>query len=149
MSPSRPRSPRVSVVMPAYNTAPYIAAAVRSALVAGEPGVEVLVIDDGSTDGTVAAVRAIDDPRVTVIETPASGGPSSRYAEGDKPEFVAGLVLKAVEEGQASISRMIVFRKMAGSRPRNAPPMRGDLHREVSVLTDAQGRLPWTTLSPN
>ena len=32
---------------------------------------------------------------------PAGGGPSSNYADGDKPEFVAGLVLHAIEEGQA------------------------------------------------
>jgi len=70
------RSPRVSVVMPAYNTEPYIAAAVRSALEAGVPEVEVLVVDDGSTDGTLAAVRGIGDPRVIVIEAPRSGGPS-------------------------------------------------------------------------
>lgn len=73
---STPRPPRVSVVMPAYNIEPYIAAAVRSALAAGLSDVEVLVVDDGSTDGTVAAVRAIDDARVTVIETARSGGPS-------------------------------------------------------------------------
>src|SRR5882762_6255257 len=41
------RAPRVSVVMPAYNTERYIAAAVRSALDAGVPDVEVLVVDDG------------------------------------------------------------------------------------------------------
>jgi glycosyltransferase involved in cell wall biosynthesis len=70
------RAPRVSVVMPAYNTERYIAAAVRSALDASAPDVEVLVVDDGSTDRSVAEVRAIDDPRVTVIPIAASGGPS-------------------------------------------------------------------------
>lgn len=70
------RAPRVSVVMPAYNTERYIAAAVRSALDASGPDVEVLVVDDGSTDRSVAEVRAIDDPRVTVIPISASGGPS-------------------------------------------------------------------------
>jgi len=68
--------PRVSVVMPAYNTERYIAAAVCSALHAGEPQIEVLVVDDGSTDGTVAEVRAIGDRRVIVIETSRSGGPA-------------------------------------------------------------------------
>jgi hypothetical protein len=47
--------------------------------------------------------------------TPARGGPSSNYAEGDKPEFVAGLVLQAVEEGRLSISRTIVCAKWPGS----------------------------------
>lgn len=77
---SRPQTassaPRVSVVMPAYNTERYIAAAVRSALDANAPDVEVLVVDDGSTDRSVAEVRAIDDPRITVIPISASGGPA-------------------------------------------------------------------------
>jgi glycosyltransferase involved in cell wall biosynthesis len=76
MTPGAARAPRVSVVMPAYNTEQYIAAAVGSALEASAPDVEVLVIDDGSTDGTVAAVRALADPRVRIIEIAASGGPS-------------------------------------------------------------------------
>jgi short-subunit dehydrogenase len=33
--------------------------------------------------------------------SPANRGPSADYARGDKPEFVAGLVLQAIEEGQA------------------------------------------------
>lgn len=70
------RTPYVSVVVPAYNAERYIAATVGSALDAREPDVEVLVVDDGSTDRTVAAVHAIDDPRITVISIAASGGPS-------------------------------------------------------------------------
>ena len=45
----------------------------------------------------------------------AGGGPSSNYAEGDKPEFVAGLVLQAVEEGQAQYFANDRLRKMAGA----------------------------------
>ena len=51
---SRPQTascaPRVAVVMPAYNTESHIAAAVRSALEANAPDVEVIVVDDGSPD---------------------------------------------------------------------------------------------------
>ena len=68
--------PRVSVVMPTYNAEGYIAAAVRSALDPSLPEVEVLVVDDGSTDGSVAEVHAIDDSRISVIQIPASGGPA-------------------------------------------------------------------------
>ncbi|MFY9803665.1 MAG: SDR family oxidoreductase [Candidatus Acidiferrales bacterium] len=45
---------------------------------------------------------------------PAGGGPAANYAEGDKPEFVAGLVLKAIEEGQAQYFANDRLRKMAG-----------------------------------
>ncbi len=35
------------------------------------------------------------------MENPASGGPASNYADGDEPEFVADLILQAIEEGDA------------------------------------------------
>jgi len=70
------RPPRVSVVVPAHNAERYVAAAVRSALDQTGTDLEILVIDDGSTDQTAAAVRAIGDPRVTVISIAASGGPA-------------------------------------------------------------------------
>jgi glycosyltransferase involved in cell wall biosynthesis len=69
-------TPRVSVVVPTYNTEHFVGAAVRSVLDAGEPDVEVLVVDDGSTDGSLEAARAINDPRVIVIPIAASGGPA-------------------------------------------------------------------------
>jgi NAD(P)-dependent dehydrogenase (short-subunit alcohol dehydrogenase family) len=45
---------------------------------------------------------------------PAGGGPAANYGEGDKPEFVAGLVLQAIEEGQAQYFANERLRKMAG-----------------------------------
>ena len=62
--------------MPAYNSERYIESAVRSALVDAGTDVEVIVIDDGSKDRTVATVVELNDPRVTVIPIKASGGPS-------------------------------------------------------------------------
>ena len=45
---------------------------------------------------------------------PSNGGPPSDYAAGDKPEFVAGLVLQAIEEEQAQYFANDHLRKMAG-----------------------------------
>ena len=45
---------------------------------------------------------------------PAGGGPASNYAAGDSPEFVAGLVLQAIEEGRAQYFANERLRKMAG-----------------------------------
>lgn len=45
---------------------------------------------------------------------PAGGGPSSNYGAGDKPEFVATLILQAIEEGQAQYFANDHLRKMAG-----------------------------------
>jgi len=68
-------TPCVSVVVPAHNAERYVAATVRSVLEQRGTDLEVLVVDDGSTDRTVGEVRAIDDPRVTVISIVASEGP--------------------------------------------------------------------------
>jgi glycosyltransferase involved in cell wall biosynthesis len=68
--------PRISVVIPAYNSELYITSALRSALDSGEPDLEVIVVNDGSTDQTVSAVRAVDDPRVSLTSIAPSGGPS-------------------------------------------------------------------------
>jgi short-subunit dehydrogenase len=46
--------------------------------------------------------------------SPAGGGPAANYADGDKPEFVASLILQAIEEGQAQYFANDRLRKMAG-----------------------------------
>ena len=59
----------VSILIPARNEARHIDATIRSALAqTGIDDLEVLVLDDGSTDGTGDIARQIDDPRLTVID---------------------------------------------------------------------------------
>jgi glycosyltransferase involved in cell wall biosynthesis len=69
----------VSVVVPAFNERATIVATVRS-LVAGEHPAEVIVVDDGSTDGTADAVEALGLPAVRIIRKPNGGKPSALNA---------------------------------------------------------------------
>ena len=69
--------PPVSVIVPAYNEEVGIAAAVRSLAGNDYPTLEVIVVDDGSTDGTAAVVEAIDDPRVRLIVQANGGKPAA------------------------------------------------------------------------
>ena len=46
--------------------------------------------------------------------TPAGGGPGANYAEGDTPEFVADLILKAIKEGEAQYFANDRLRQLAG-----------------------------------
>jgi cellulose synthase/poly-beta-1,6-N-acetylglucosamine synthase-like glycosyltransferase/peptidoglycan/xylan/chitin deacetylase (PgdA/CDA1 family) len=69
----------VSVVVPAYNEKENIAATVRS-LVASRHPVEVLVVDDGSTDGTAEIVEALHLPNVRVLRQANGGKPSALNA---------------------------------------------------------------------
>jgi glycosyltransferase involved in cell wall biosynthesis len=53
-----PLHPKCSIVIPCFNKAPYVAEAIQSALAqVGAPPYELIVVDDGSTDGSLAAIR--------------------------------------------------------------------------------------------
>jgi glycosyltransferase involved in cell wall biosynthesis len=67
--------PRVSVLLPARDAAATLPAALRSCLRQREPRLEVVLVDDGSTDGTaaVAARAAAQDGRVRVLRTAPEG----------------------------------------------------------------------------
>jgi cellulose synthase/poly-beta-1,6-N-acetylglucosamine synthase-like glycosyltransferase len=66
----------VSVIVPAYNESAGIEAAVRS-LVASDHPVEVIVVDDGSTDGTADLVESLRLPGVRVIRQENAGKPAA------------------------------------------------------------------------
>ncbi len=56
--------PVVSILLAAYNHAKYVAEAIQSALDQTYRDFELIIIDDGSTDGTADIIRGIDDPRI-------------------------------------------------------------------------------------
>ena len=60
----------VTVVMPVRNGEPYVSSAVESVLACTSVALELLVVDDGSTDRTRSIVRARSDPRVRIIDGP-------------------------------------------------------------------------------
>jgi succinoglycan biosynthesis protein ExoO len=68
--------PKVSVIIPAYNTEKYIAQAIRSALEQTERDIEVLVVDDASADGTVEVIKSFPDGRLRLAVNERNRGPS-------------------------------------------------------------------------
>lgn len=71
-TPTRTGVPILTVVVPAYNAAEYLLRALDSLV--GHPGVEILVIDDGSTDTTAeVAQRYVDAGLVQLIRQPNAG----------------------------------------------------------------------------
>jgi glycosyltransferase involved in cell wall biosynthesis len=80
--------PRVSVLVPAYNRAGYLLEAVNSAVNQTFRDLEVVIVDDGSTDDTPQVVRGIDDPRVHYLHQENRGvsaalNTASRAARGE------------------------------------------------------------------
>ncbi|GGS68546.1 bi-functional transferase/deacetylase [Planobispora rosea] len=74
--------PGVTVIVPAYNEEAGIGATVRSLVNTGYPGaLEVIVVDDGSADGTAAVVSALGLPRVRLIRR-RNGGKAAALNTG-------------------------------------------------------------------
>jgi hypothetical protein len=69
-----PAIPAVGVVMPAWNARRTIREAVDSVLAQTWRDLELVVCDDGSTDGTLDALAGIDDPRLRVLRLAANVG---------------------------------------------------------------------------
>ncbi len=68
------RRPRVTVLMPAYNAARYVRAAVASILAQTYADFELLVLDDGSTDGSGDIVDEVADRRIRLVRNEANLG---------------------------------------------------------------------------
>jgi glycosyltransferase EpsJ len=78
--PVVPKTPIVSIIMPVYNVESYVARAIESIQRQTLGSWELLVVDDGSTDGTGAVCdrMAARDWRIEVIHTPNSGAAAAR-----------------------------------------------------------------------
>ena len=79
VSTDRPRPP-VSIVVPAYNEEVGIAATVSSLAASEYPSFEIVVVDDGSTDGTAGMVAALDLANVVVLSQANTGKPGALNA---------------------------------------------------------------------
>jgi len=85
--------PLVSILIPAYNAAPWIAATLESALAQTHPRVEITVVDDGSTDDTLARARAFEPRGIRVVSQPNAGASAARnhalrLARGDFIQYL-------------------------------------------------------------
>lgn len=84
----------VSVIIPAYNTEQYIAKAILSALNQTLRNIEVIVVNDCSTDNTVEVVQSFDDPRLKLLsnqENLGAGGARNRAIEVAQGKWIAVL----------------------------------------------------------
>jgi glycosyltransferase involved in cell wall biosynthesis len=95
-SPRLPVLPLVSILIPAWNSAPWIVETLDSALAQTHPRTEIIVIDDGSTDDTLKLARAHaarHPGRIQIATQPNSGASAARnhalrLAQGDFIQFL-------------------------------------------------------------
>lgn len=112
----RRREPWLSILVAACNVAPYIDAAMRSVLSQADAGVELVVVDDASSDGTAERIdrMARADSRVRVLHHPCNLGVAATRTElvhaarGEYLWFVDGddmLVPGAIDRLRATLER--------------------------------------------
>jgi glycosyltransferase involved in cell wall biosynthesis len=125
--------PRVSVIVPIYNTAPYLQQCIDSIRASSLTAIQILLVNDGSTDGsgTICDQAAAADSRITVVHQENQGLIAARlvgllrataeyvcYVDGDdwiEPPFVEQLLEIAVgEKSEVVIAGHI--EDLAGSR---------------------------------
>jgi len=76
------KMPRVSVIIPTYNRASLIARAVNSVLSQTYKDFEIIIVDDGSTDGTEEMIKKFTDPRILYIHHEENRGSATARNTG-------------------------------------------------------------------
>ncbi len=71
-------TPLVSVIVPCFNAAPWLGEAIESVLAQTHPAIETIVVDDGSTDESVAVARRYAPRGVQVVTQPNRGASAAR-----------------------------------------------------------------------
>ncbi|MEH1983615.1 glycosyltransferase family 2 protein [Nostoc sp.] len=127
-------NPKVSVIIPAYNTEAYIAKAIESVLEQTFTDIEVIIVDDGSSDQTVEVAKSFTDQRLKVIVNQQNLGVSAarnralRAAQGEwvavldsddwyAPERLEKLILVAEEKNADMIADDLYFIKDGATSP--------------------------------
>src|SRR4051794_28277766 len=95
LKPESPQTLLVSTIIPVFNGEALIGEAIESALRQTYPNIEVIVVDDGSTDRTLEVIQALaaSDSRIRVIQQ-ANGGVArarNRAIAAARGEFIAPL----------------------------------------------------------
>lgn len=126
--------PTFSVVIPAYNAARTISSAVRSALGQTESQLEVVVVDDGCSDGTVAVIESIVDPRVRLVSQPNRGLPAARNAG---IAAARGAYIALLDSDDLLLPRFLALSRQA----LEITPKPGFAYTDAYVLDTGAGRL--------
>ncbi len=87
------RSPRVSVVLPVYNGGEHLHASIESVLHQTMTELELVVVDDGSTDNTLEIATSFADPRISVIALESNVGLAEALNRGID-QAKAGLIAR-------------------------------------------------------
>ncbi len=130
-------SPLVSVIMPAFNTADYIAEAIESALSQTIQDIEVIVVDDASSDNTAEVAEGLKDPRVKVIRLPQNGG--AAVARNRALEEARGVWVAVLDSDDwYAFNRLEILLEVANDHA-------ADMVADDLYYIESRDSSPWTT----
>jgi glycosyltransferase involved in cell wall biosynthesis len=136
--------PAVSVLMPVFNGERHLAAAIDSILAQTFPDFELVVVDDGSTDGSRAIVARYGDPRVRLIALEQNAGLSHALNRGLEA-VSAALVARQDADDLAEPQRL--ERQVAAMRDQPDVALLGS--RAIAIDEDGRGTgTVWRPASP-
>jgi glycosyltransferase involved in cell wall biosynthesis len=69
---------KVSIIIPLYNSEAYIAQTIDSCLAQTHRDIEIIVVENGSTDKSCQVVKSIDDKRLSVFQIPTPNASAAR-----------------------------------------------------------------------
>ena len=106
-----PAPPLVSVIMPVYNGERYLAEAVMSILTQSHKNIELIIVNDGSTDGTSALLQqlAATDERISVISNPKPLGHAGEAAFNTGSRVAAGTYIAKLDADDIAIPDRIAI----------------------------------------
>ncbi|WP_353938855.1 glycosyltransferase family A protein [uncultured Pantoea sp.] len=107
----------VSVIIPAWNAADTIGALLNQLLIEHNVSMEIIVVDDGSTDGTRHIVASIEDPRLVLVTQSNQGVYAARNTAQAIHRGDCLLFLDADDEARATGLCITVGRKCRQHRP--------------------------------
>jgi glycosyltransferase EpsE len=140
-------NPRVTAIMTVFNGAPFVATAVQSLLTQSLHDIEVLVLNDGSTDETAKVLDGIDDPRLRVVHLPRTGRAASLAlaCEQASGQYIANLDADDISYPER-LARQAAFldehpdHAWVGCGEEQEDSRRGEHHRRLYALGDADIR---------
>lgn len=139
--------PRVTAMITVYNGEGFVADAVQSLLAQSLRDIEVLVVNDGSTDNTAAVLDSIGDPRLRVVHLPRTGraGALALACREARGRYVANLDADDVSfpqrlEKQAAFLDAHADHAWVGCGEEQADSRRGEHHYRTYPADDADIR---------
>jgi len=137
----------VSIVIPAFDAAPWIAKTIESALAQTWPHIEVFVVNDGSADKTLSIARQYESERLRVITQPNRGASAARNtglraATGDYIQFLDADDLLATDKIE---QQMLALAAAPSGCVASGPWGRFDQEVANAVFTSEEN---WRDLAP-